>query len=507
MRNLYFGNQMIIFEDRDLKIYADRYIHSDHSEEVRLFMEDEEEARLILKTPLSRLCNNIAKVTDYGKIIEATQRMTIIQNIGDNYSNLPVIKEVTNPGWQISSDGNIKGFIGSRALNIKGEYIDENFTYEGMAYAGELETDFINQYMNKKIEREAILLFALSAPIRGLYKGCSLLSIRGLSSKGKTKLTEFCLSMFGQHDESRLSHTFNTTENNLENSLSGICGLPMIVDDTSKGNKIDYESLIYRLADGNVKGRLKYDGTRIIRPPFSGNILFTTEESFFSKTNPNHEGVVGRLIEIPAYDGILFGSGIECQQVYDYFNKNYGLVAPLLVEKILSTGLEEIKNRVDKVTFSINNKMGNDCSILNRYAQLFAIMGVTADLCRKMGLKFHTGKILRYLKDIIVEMLLDVRDMQDGDIIITEIYPKLMEKAILPKDGGYFLSNKDFKEVVAPYYNQSSKGAKINYLSVKDCLIQNNLMAKVRGDRSCNHTINGVQQRGYILLKGGEENA
>ncbi|MCC2818862.1 DUF927 domain-containing protein [Lachnoclostridium pacaense] len=506
-QNIYKGR--LIKETENFKIYADRYVHGDGSEDVRLFLEDADGWKKILCTPLSALCNNIPKVTNFGHMIEATERMKLIQAIQDGYIKLPIIKEVRNPGWQISMDGEVTGFIGSRALNTKGEYIDDHCAYEGLGYAGELNVDIINQYMHKTIEREAILLYALSAPIRGLYKGCNLLSIRGLSSKGKTKLSEFCISLFGQHNNSRLYHTFNVTTNCIETDLSGIKGMAMLVDDTSINDtkRFNYEGLVYRLANGAVKGRLKKDGTRAVWPDFSGNIIFTTEESLLSKTNPNHEGVVGRLIEIPAYDGILFDSGIECDQIYNYSSRNYGLVAPLLVEKILSIGLDEIKNRVEQVASSINKKMGNDCTILNRYAQLFAIMGVTADLCRSMGLKFHTGNILRYLADVISEMLEDIRDMQDGDFILTEIYPKLMEKAICFKDGRYFIKGGDFKEVVEPYFHKSSKGIKINSLSIKDCLIENKLMERVRGNRSEPHTIKGESKRGYILLERGDRNA
>lgn len=504
------GNEKrtLLMEGTEFKIYADRYVHCNGAEDVRLFLEDKDGWKEILCTPLSALCNNIPKVTNFGHMIEATERMKLIQAIQDNYRHLPLVKEVINPGWQISKAGDVTGFVGSRALNLKGEYVDTHCVYEGLGFAGELNADIINQYMHKTIEREAILLFALSAPIRGLYKGCNLLSIRGLSSKGKTKLSEFCISLFGQHDNSKLYHTFNVTANRIEMDLSGIRGMAMLVDDTSiNTERFNYEGLVYRLANGAVKGRLKKDGTHEVWPDFSGNIIFTTEESLLSKTNPNHEGVVGRLIEIPAYDSILFDSGMECDQLYSYFSRNYGLVAPLLAEKILSIGLEEIKDHVEKVAFYINKKMGNDCSILNRYAQLFAIMEVTADLCGKLGINFHTGNILWYLADTILEMLSDIRDMQDGDIILTEIYPKLMERAIYIKEGRYFSDRKVFKEVVKPYLNKYSRGVKITYMSVKDCLIQKKLMERVRGELSASYTINKKSERGYTLLERGDENA
>ena len=77
--------------------------------------------------------------------------------------------------------------------------------------------------------------------------------------------------------------------------------------------------------------------------------MFTAENSILDSVDSKRKGANARLIEIEIgkeNKNMLFDTYGQCKQVEMFFQNNYGNIVPLIMQKIFSIGIENVKNMV-----------------------------------------------------------------------------------------------------------------------------------------------------------------
>lgn len=492
-------------DGRDISFKAVR-LHDDRDkEDVRLYIDQDGKLVKVLQIPLSKLGEKINEVINYGVVVSYVDRANLIKEVYRLYDEIPIIDKVEGLGWQYSTDGDVKAFVGSEFIGADGNAKVADIEAGLPIKKGEVDVPTINSYMSKNVVREIAMLYNLTAPVAGLLKQCFILSLHGRSSTGKTTLAKFAVSQTCSPEYDKLSKTLNTTDNASEKGLEGIKGLGVLLDDTSLTNKgFDWDRFLYRLSTGKTKERLNRECQVTEGKRFYSTIVLTTETSILSKVDANREGNNGRIIEISVKEGIAFDDDVECRSIELYYRKNYGTALPILVKKIMEIGSEEVKEMVYSEELDLRKVYATQEVVVKRHLLEIAALRVTARLANEyLGYQFHIEDITDFLIENVSVSLIDTREMQPADRVYTVLYPELVKVAGVPKkiDGKVYryLDGKVFKEMADTH----CKG--VTYKEIKNTLWVRNLLYKKGNEYSVVQDIGGGNSlRGYWLVCGEE---
>ena len=153
---------------------------------------------------------------------------------------------------------------------------------------------------------------------------------------------------------------------------------------------------------------------------FCVNILFTAENSILDSVDSRRKGANARLIEIEIgkeNKNMLFDTYEQCKQIEMFFQNNYGNIVPLIMQKIFSIGIENVKNMVLRKEEEIANRLETKENIVKRYFRQFAIMEVTAEIAKTIGLNFDKESITDFLKNTIEQSLSKTKNENSEEFI------------------------------------------------------------------------------------------
>ncbi|MEH2933002.1 DUF927 domain-containing protein, partial [Candidatus Ventrimonas sp. KK005] len=242
-------------------------------------------------------------------------------------------------------------------------------------------TNFLNPYIEGKIERQVILLHQLSAPVGAIAKHNHILVLAGATSTGKTTVGNLSKSFFGRSDSHYLGGNMNATISALENEIASLYGVPYYMDDASLvGEKFDWINFLYRLANGETKKRASYKepNATVSTKKFFSHFLISSETSILDKIiekakelNSYLEGTLARVteIEIKRNSSLLFDSEQQLDEVLDFYEDNYGNLAFLIVNNILEKGEETVKREVRELAQEIIESNKIEDNLLKRKAK------------------------------------------------------------------------------------------------------------------------------------------
>ncbi|KEO83564.1 DUF927 domain-containing protein [Tumebacillus flagellatus] len=251
------------------------------------------------------------------------------------------------------------------------------------------------------IPLELALLFGLSAPVASLiarHTGLEVLFVHlcGDSTQGKTTAIRLAVSPFGCPDSKNggLVRTWDSTSNGLFAQLRGIHGLPLAFDEASM-HEGKFSNFVYKLASGQEKTRLNKESELKENGDWNGLVLSTAEHSLLAKSSKNN-GVRMRLFEFQ--DITWTKSASNADNLKHGLLKNYGQAGPRFVRHLLSLEDETLLSKWNEYRKLIREKIANPDHFVDRLADKFAIILVTAWFAREaLRLDFNFDKILEML--------------------------------------------------------------------------------------------------------------
>ncbi len=159
----------------------------------------------------------------------------------------------------------------------------------------------------------------------------------GNTSVGKTITSELAVSIYGS--PYILELTANTTKVGIERMAASFCDLPLFLDETSLVDQKILQSLIYLLANetGRIRGSIKPGSLQ--KTEHWKTVVLSTGEAPIKKEN-SFGGANVRVIEL--YGGLNATDFQAIEEYKDNINENYGVIAPLLIKKLLNYSKEDI---------------------------------------------------------------------------------------------------------------------------------------------------------------------
>lgn len=509
--NINDGNTTITFKARRIQLPS-------NEEKLRLYVLKDGEEVLILEEFLSDISKKIRKIINFGITTNPIVENDLLDEIYRNYREFPVVRYLKEIGYQYDNTENIIGYSCGRYIK-KNSSIEEIIQDKNMPKAkGEAGKTIINNYMKNNVIRQAILLHQLAAPINGLFNQCSLMALVGPSSYGKTTLAKLAQSFFGDTKCQKNNYVLNATVSGAEEALAGINGYAVLFDDDgmiTMDKSFKWQEAIFRLESGIVRLRHEKNRNQKDEDPVNGNfcvnILFTAENSILDCVDRKRKGVNARLIEIEIgkeNKQELFDTYSQCKQMEMFLQNNYGNIVPLIMQKIFSVGTENIKNLVLEREGEIANRLQAEENIIKRYFRQFAIMEVTAEIAKTIGLNFDKESITDFLKNTIEQSLSKTKNENSEEffaIFQKEVVNLAIDKNRKKDDGTYLLSGEEIKEVIDNLLMKFPQN-KINTpnLLIKQ-LAENGVIKRVRGNLSAIHTYEKESIRAYCIVAGKEE--
>lgn len=507
--NINDGNTTITFKARRIQLPS-------NEEKLRLYVIKDGEEILVLEEFLSNIAKRIRRIINFGITTNPIIENDLLDEIYRSYTEFPIVKYLKKIGYLYDDSENILGYS-------CGKYVKENGILEEVIQEknmpkvkGEAGQTIINNYMENNVVRQTVLLHQLAAPINGLFNQCSLMALVGPSSYGKTTLAKLAQSFFGDTRCQKNNYTLNATVSGAEEALAGINGYAVLFDDdgmVTMDKSFKWQEAIFRLEGGIVRLRHEKKGSRknedIANENFCVNILFTAENSILDSVDSKRKGANARLIEIEiGKENMLFDTYEQCKQIEMFFQNNYGNIVPLIMQKIFSIGIENVKNMVLRKEEEIANRLETKENIVKRYFRQFAIMEVTAEIAKTIGLNFDKESITDFLKNTIEQSLSKTKNENSEEffaIFQKEVVNLAIDKNRKKDDGTYLLSGEEIKEVIDNLLMKFPQ-SKINTpnLLIKQ-LAENGVIKRVRGNLSAIHTYEKESIRAYCIVAGKEE--
>lgn len=190
--------------------------------------------------------------------------------------------------------------------------------------------DFVKQEMKRAVEIQFVIALAFASILLGILKGKVdvdnwIVHLRGDSSSGKTTMLCLAISVFGNPDEqcsNGLISSWNGTRNAILRRLMTANGMLFGMDEFSMLRDKDVSGLIYSIATGIEKDRLRRDATLQKRLKGTYIVLSTGEAGILNRCNGNN-GLSMRVLEL---DGQQWTDSAEqSERIKKFVKKNYAL--------------------------------------------------------------------------------------------------------------------------------------------------------------------------------------
>jgi hypothetical protein len=260
-----------------------------------------------------------------------------------------------------------------------------------------------------------------------------ILNVCGPSSTGKTTMAQFISSLWGSPKISNrgITRTFNATANSLITATEGVNGVSIVLDDATAGGYHNFTNLVYTLAQGESKGRLKGDGTPLKQgQPWSGVVFITSETPILSDSE-HRQGLIARVID--THNLVWTSNGAHATIIKQTINEHYGFVGKQFVESLLNDSTLNLHQEFDEAKQAIDAMIITKDNLTERLINKIAIFRLTAKLAKRyLDLEeIDEEEISKFLVDFDQE---DIHTRHIGEKAINVI------KLYLTTNYGKFLS-------------------------------------------------------------------
>ena len=277
-----------------------------------------------------------------------------------------------------------------------------NFSFSG----GNKETylKFLNDFIYPVPSLSLALSIGYSAVVASRLKnitdtGVIIVNLCGASSTGKTTAEQLLVSPFACpriSNKDGLIKTFSSTTNALYAGMSGINGLPIVLDDVTTAPNIDLANLIYTIASGEEKSRCTSDGK--IRNDGSGwsGLVVISSETPIQDAKRQNQGLQVRVIQT---QGITWTPSAEAaEHIKRTVLQNYGFTGKEFAEYVQSLSIDSLFTLYEKSEKTVDGLMIKRDNLTDRLASKYAVIHLTITLMDKFfGIALNADELIRLL--------------------------------------------------------------------------------------------------------------
>lgn len=271
---------------------------------------------------------------------------------------------------------------------------------------------------------EVILASALSAPVIDFLQEVYpleniLFSLVGDSSSGKTTALILAVSAGARPSatESSLMLNFLDTENSIMKKLSDASGFPVGIDEASTYSK-NSTRLLYSIANGKERSRLKKDLTAVETAEFHTSVFMSSERSILSMAD-NNSGLRVRVMEMSNI--IWTKSGSSSDSIKRKCLQNYGWAIPMVADHLLHIDKAQLADRCMQLSAEYLDSLEQaekENPLIGRLSKKIGVILATTEIAEKVfGFSFR----VQAMKDLFTQTLLADPDEFDIGIKAYEL--------------------------------------------------------------------------------------
>lgn len=313
------------------------------------FYRDNEWIPLIIARSVAFNSSKVVDLSDKGLPISSTNSKDVVRYLTTyEASNLNMLPErcVSRLGW-VGEDRFVPGADEGIQLDAPHDHI------KGYVCSGDVAiwAENVQPVLQYDVARFMLASSFASPLLKMLKERCFVIYVYGPTRGGKTAATKVSLSSWGNPEDTMVS--FNSTSNAIEKTAAFLSNLPMGIDERQVVKDQGFvEQLIYLLANGQSKGRLKKDSNPQDKSYWRNIIIATGEDSLTNDSTRG--GVVSRTIEIftqPLPDEEL------ASDMHRKTEEAHGSAGPEFMRRIL----EEDRESLMKELSQIKNELTKAC--------------------------------------------------------------------------------------------------------------------------------------------------
>lgn len=295
--------------------------------------------------------------------------------IADKYVFVDPRREVTVE-LPMVNQGLISYSVGLKTFNLSvdtSSQFAQNLQIKGSLAEWKKAYDIAKQYPVARLVIAAAVSTAFLAILR---ERNSFLYIYGRSRGGKTTALKIAASTIGNE---RVFRTFDGTKNGLAGAAADVNDYPFLLDEKqSIENKLteQLENLVHALTDGVGRTRLNRNAAVRDVATWRTNVIATGETPLFESYH--NEGVNTRSISIHAPNVIIPAS--DCAAISDIIKGNFGLIYPLIIDKIMQFDAGIWKEKFVTLQKLIAGLEGNLLNEHNRFLSLYLLGDIVLNL-------------------------------------------------------------------------------------------------------------------------------
>lgn len=407
----------------------------------------------------------------------------------------PVYDAISALGWQPNHNRSCS-YAGTQLLGPNGNVLFHGLAPDLPKSAGETKawSHQLAKWAKGHIQRQAILALSLAAPLASRNGKNILVALTGGSSSGKTTAAQLAISLFMPPNSDKVSFTFNATDNALMQSLHENEGVPVLIDDTSLSGMASFENMIYTLANGTSRARLRNKRLEQTKH-WHTTIFLTAERSLLDHRARNLEGALGRLIEMPISGADLFDSSTQAQSIAKFCHSCYGVAGVRFVRFLLQATTLDINERYRDWKEYLETQNLTQNHLVSRQIEQIALVSLAAELANQIGLTLNAEEIATYLLSCVLDSIECDAAAKDASLLAEQIVEEKIQEIFASKCNEIYWGQK------GPFLSVSSD---IWKEFVRDSELGAHEISRIRqqlGYTNATLSIGGKMHRGFYLNK------
>ena len=217
--------------------------------------------------------------------------------------------------------------------------------------------------------------------------GTVIVNLCSESSKGKTTVEELMVSAFASPlaSDNGLMKTFLATENAIYDSIKGINGLPIVIDDTSNA-EINLQKLVYSLSSGTPKKRCNSTGKITNNNVHWSGVIVISSETSMQETF-TLDGAKARIID--ARDITWTPDAKTANLIKSTVREHYGHTGIEFANYVADITIDNLYEQYLLAEKTVNAMMVKRDKLSDRLAMKYAAIYLTVQLmndCFKLKL-------------------------------------------------------------------------------------------------------------------------
>jgi hypothetical protein len=247
---------------------------------------------------------------------------------------------------------------------------------------------FLNQHILNHAPMRLAFILGLAAPIASRLSHYAdtntiILNICGPSSTGKTTMAQFVSSLWGSPKISNrgITRTFNATANSLISATEGVNGVSIVLDDATAGGYHNFTNLVYTLAQGESKGRLKGDGTPLKQGQSWSGVVFITSETPILSDSEHRQGLIARVID--THNLTWTANAAHATAIKQAISNHHGFIGKAFVDSLMQDTNLNLTQEYDLTRTEVESMITFKDNLTERLIGKIAIFRLTAKLAKR----------------------------------------------------------------------------------------------------------------------------